>query len=221
MAVLPLHGVESRGKHKLADIWYGIQKLKNLQFPVPQRIGGFCSFRPGIKAALQSAAQQDCHMGQGSAVVFKQLVPELILALTVVDQGAAGEDDHAEQLRLIAGGALPAAHNGQEAVDGIQVTEIDVPLPQLLLRHHVGHMEVEKDGDYQVFHEKFLLPEGILKPCPGLLAGGKGNRHVSGIRVRLQLQALQYVPLDRTVVRSLVWMPISVWTQLLRYMPSS
>lgn len=42
------------------------------------------------------AAQQDCHVGEGCTVILKQLVPEAVLPLAVVDKGPAGEDDQAE-----------------------------------------------------------------------------------------------------------------------------
>lgn len=42
------------------------------------------------------AAQQDCHVGEGCTVILKQLVPEAVLPLAVVDKGPAGEDGQAE-----------------------------------------------------------------------------------------------------------------------------
>lgn len=65
------------------------------------------------------AAQQDCHVGEGCTVILKQLVPEAVLPLAVVDKGPAGEDDQAEKFCLMIEPLLPIAHDGHKMVERV------------------------------------------------------------------------------------------------------
>ena len=105
-------------------------------------------------------------MSQGGAVVLEKLVPELGLAGSVMNEAPAGEDGQAEQLLFDILHALPAAHHRHKVIEGVEVTEIHIPLPQFVPVGQMGQAEVEKQGDHQILQKVVPLGELFLPRHP-------------------------------------------------------
>ena len=73
-----------------------------------------------------SLTQRDGHVAKSGAVVLEQLIPQLVLPLSIVDEVSTGKGHQAEQLIAWFRHALPTAHDRQEMIDCVQMAEAGI-----------------------------------------------------------------------------------------------